>query len=176
MKKLAAGIVLVVAAAIAIVVLYLMFSGPRMRVQPKLLPYQALLPATPDGIVPVVAKPALVPSAEAVGRLRNPLPDTALTRETGQVYYGHYCAFCHGRTGRGDGPVGYSYTPAPTDLTQPRMQGLSDGEFYRAMLTGVGHEPVLGYVIRPQATWYIVHYVRALQSERAETGNLTQAQ
>jgi mono/diheme cytochrome c family protein len=168
MKKIAAGIILLVGAVIAVVALYLMFSGPRMRVQPKILPYQALLPAMPEGIVPVVVKPALVPPAEAVGQLRNPLPDTALTRETGQVYYGYYCAFCHGRTGHGDGPVGYSYTPAPTDLTLPQVQALSNGALYRAMLTGVGHEPVLDYVMRPQATWYIVSYVRGLQSERAE--------
>jgi len=174
MKKIAAGIVLIVAAVVAIAVLYLMFSGPRMRVQPKILPYQALMPATPEGIVPVAATPALVPPAEAVGQLRNPLPDTAMTRETGQVYYGYYCAFCHGQTGRGDGPVGYSYTPAPTDLALPRVQALSDGALYRDMLTGVGHEPVLGFVIRPQATWYIVRYVRALQSGRAEVGNLIQ--
>ena len=176
MKKIAAGIVVFVAAVIAVVALYLMFSGPRMRVQPKLLPYQALMPATPDGVVPVVVKPALVPPAEAVAQLRNPLPDTALTRETGQIYYGYYCAFCHGQTGRGDGPVGYSYTPAPTDLALPRVQTLADGALYRAMLTGVGHEPVLGYVMRPQATWYTVSYVRSLQSERAEGGNITQAQ
>jgi mono/diheme cytochrome c family protein len=172
MKKIAAGIVLIVAVVIAIVALYLMFSGPRMRVQPKLLPYQALMPPTPEGIVSVAAQPALVPPAEAMGQLRNPLPDTALTRETGQVYYGYYCAFCHGQTGHGDGPVGYSYTPAPTDLTLPRVQALSDGALYRAMLTGAGHEPVLGYVIRPQATWYIVSYLRSLQSERAEPGRI----
>jgi len=168
MKKIAAGIVLIVAAVIAIVALYLMFSGPRMRVQPKLLPYQALMPPTPEGTVPVAAQSALVPLAEVVGQLRNSLPDTALTRETGRVYYGYYCAFCHGQTGHGDGPVGYSYTPAPTDLTLSRVQALSDGALYRAMLTGVGHEPVLGHVMRPQATWYIVSYVRVLQSERAE--------
>ena len=176
MKKIAARIIAIVAAVTAVVVLYLMFSGPRMRVQPKLLPYQALLPATPEGIVPVVAQPALVPPAEAGGQLRNPLPDTVLTRETGQVYYGYYCAFCHGQTGRGDGPVGTSYAPAPTDLALPQVQALSDGALYRAMLTAVGHEPVLGYVIRPQATWYIVSCVRALPSKSAKSANLTQAQ
>lgn len=174
MKIVGAVIFLAVAAVAAAVALYLMFSGPRMRVQPKILPYQALMPATPEGIVPVSAEPDIVPSVETVGQLRNPLPDTARTRETGQVYYGYYCAFCHGRTGRGDGPVGASYTPAPTDLGLPRVQTLSDGALYRAMRTGAGHEPVLGYVIRPQAAWYIVSYARSLQSGRAEVGNLTE--
>ncbi len=49
-----------------------MFSGPHMRVQPKILPYQALLPAEPEGIVPVAwtARPNL-------DAARNPVADTA---------------------------------------------------------------------------------------------------
>jgi len=41
---------------------------------------------------------------------------------------------------------------------------LSDGALYRAMLTGIGHEPVLSYVIEPKARWYVVSYMRYLQS------------
>jgi len=166
MKKVAAGIVLIIAAAIAIVVLYLMFSGPRMRVQPKLIPLQAQLPAMPEGIVPISTEVPIVPPAQAAEQLRNPLPDTEHTRQTGRIYYGYYCAFCHGQAGRGDGPVGNSYTPVPTDLTGPRVQSLSDGALYRAMLTGTGHEPVLDYVIEPKARWYIVSYVRHLGGEQ----------
>lgn len=171
MKKIAAGIVLIVAAVIAIVVLYLMFSNPRMRVQPKIVSQQARMPAMPRGIVPVSFEPSLVPSPQAVAQWRNPLPDAGHTRQTGRVYYGYYCAFCHGATGRGDGPVGNSYTPAPTDLALPQVRTLSDGALYRAMLTGIGHEPVLDYVIEPKVRWYIVRYVRYLQSERAGQGN-----
>jgi hypothetical protein len=167
MKKIVAGIVLIVAAIIAVVALYLMFSGPRMRVQPKIVPQQAQLPALPQGIVPVSVQPSAIPSAQAAAQVRNPLPDTDHTWQTGRIYYGYYCAFCHGRTGRGDGPVGVSYMPAPTDLALPQVQTLSDGALYRAMLTGVGHEPVLDYVIEPEARWYIVSYTRYLQSQRA---------
>jgi mono/diheme cytochrome c family protein len=164
MKKIAGGIGLVIGVVIAVVALYLMFSGPRMRMQPKIVPLQAQMPATPPGVAPVFIGPPAAPSVEAAAQLRNPLPDTDHTRQTGRVYYGYYCAFCHGRTGRGDGPVGYSYTPAPTELALPRVQTLSDGALYRAMLTGIGHEPVLDYVIEPKARWYIVSYVRDLQS------------
>jgi mono/diheme cytochrome c family protein len=167
MKKIAAGTVLVVAAIIAVEALYLMFSGPRMRVQPKIVPLQARMPDLPQGIVPVSTEPSAIPSVQAAAQLRNPLPDTEHTRQTGRVYYGYYCAFCHGQTGRGDGPVGVSYTPAPTDLALPPVRTLSDGALYRAILTGVGHESVLSYVIEPEARWYIVSYTRHLQNERA---------
>ena len=148
---------LVVVLVVAGVVLYLMFSGPRMRVEPKIMPYQAQLPAVPAGIVPV--QPV---RAQNLPEGRNPLADTQRTRRTGQAYYSYYCLFCHGRDGRGDGPVGRSYVPTPTDLTAPAVQGLSDAALYQAMFTGVGHAPVLGYVIDPNAPWYIVTYVRSL--------------
>jgi mono/diheme cytochrome c family protein len=152
---IAAGLVVVL--GVAGVVLYLMFSGPHMRVEPKILPYQAQLPAMPPGIVPVQPVWAQKLPAE-----RNPLADTRRTRQAGQAYYRLYCLFCHGPDGHGDGPVGRSYVPTPTDLTTPAVQGLSDATLYRAMFTGVGHAPVLSYVIDPNTPWYIVAYVRFL--------------
>jgi hypothetical protein len=89
------------------------------------------------------------------------------------MYYGYYCVFCHGETGRGDGLVGRSYVPRPTDLTAPSVQNLSDGALYGAMLAGTGHEPVLGYVVLPEALWYIVAYVRHLPGRGGEQDNLT---
>jgi mono/diheme cytochrome c family protein len=153
--KIAVPLVFVLAAGG--VVLYLMFSGPHMRVQPKILPYQALMPAEPEGIVPVAW--TVRPNREAA---RNPVADTEATRRIGQAYYRDYCAFCHGQAGHGNGPVGRSYVPTPADLTAPAVQGLADGALYQAMLIGVGHSPVLDYVIDPNAPWYIIHYVRSL--------------
>jgi mono/diheme cytochrome c family protein len=156
-KLAALGVVLVVVLGVVGVVLYLMFSGPHMRVEPKIMPYQAQLPAVPPGLVPV--QPVW---AQNLPEGRNPLADTRQTRRIGQAYYGYYCLFCHGRDGHGDGPVGQSYVPMPTDLTAPAVQDLSDAALYRAMFTGVGHAPVLSYAIDPNAPWHIVTYVRSL--------------
>lgn len=158
-RTIALGLVVVL--ALAGFVLYLMFSGPRMRVQPKSLPNQALLPAAPAGTVPVWAV-----GAQHLPTARNPLDNTERTHRIGQAYYNNYCAFCHGKAGHGDGPVGQSYVPVPTDLTSPAVQGLSDGDLYQGMLTGVGHEPVLGDVVDPNAPWYIVSYIRSLRGDR----------
>ncbi len=156
------GVPIVIMLLIGGVVLYLMFSGPRMRDEPKFTPYRAVLPAVPAEIVPVRTRALTAPRPEAAPQLRNPLPDTEQTRRTGKMYYSYYCVFCHGPNGHGDGPVGRSYMPVPTDLTASAVQDLSDGALYRSMLTGVGHAPVLSYVIEPNAPWYIVHYVRSL--------------
>jgi mono/diheme cytochrome c family protein len=142
------------------VALYLMFSGPRMRVGPKLVPYQVRLLAMPTAAVPVVPAegqaPALAPSPPA---------DMERTRRAGEAYYTNYCLCCHGKEGRGDGPVGRSYMPAPTDLTSPAVQALPDETLYRSMLTGVGHAPVLSYAVDPEAPRYIVAYVRSLPAK-----------
>ena len=153
------------AAGAATVALYLMFSGPRMRIQPKYLPYQAQMPPAPEGSM-AISPSAQVSLVPADIPLENPLPDTEKTLATGRVYYGYYCGFCHGAAGQATGPVGRSYVPAPTRLTEPGVQAMSDAELYRAMLTGVGHEPVLSYVIDSQARWYIIRYVRALPNQR----------
>ena len=53
--------------------------------------------------------------------MKNPLPERQDVRDRGRVYYNYYCVFCHGDNGQGDGPVGYSYMPAPTDLHAPKI-------------------------------------------------------
>jgi hypothetical protein len=55
--------------------------------------------------------------------------------------------------------------PSPTDLHAPKVLKMSDGELLRAMLLGVGHEPVLSRVVFPEHRWYLVGYVRTLGKE-----------
>lgn len=160
-KMIGVVVFLFAALPVAGTTLYLMFANPRMRIQPHYPPYQAQMPPTPAGIIPVSA-PEEAPAVPAGSQLESPLPDTESTRAIGRVYYGYYCAFCHGQAGEVTGPVGRSYVPTPTPLTLLPIQAMSDDQIYRAMLTGAGHEPVLDYVIDPQACWYIVRYVRRL--------------
>jgi mono/diheme cytochrome c family protein len=47
--------------------------------------------------------------------------------EAGRTLYLRYCASCHGREGRGDGPVAPALGQKPTDLT--RMAAAHGGEF-----------------------------------------------
>ena len=141
--------------------LYELIMGPRMRVQIHMLPYEALMPAPPTGSVPVDLEPKL-PAAAAAERLENPIADSPEALARGKVYYGYYCVFCHGEDGLGNGPVGQSYMPAPTNLHKTELAGYSDGRLLRAMLTGIGHEPVLPRVVRPEYRWYLVRYVREL--------------
>jgi mono/diheme cytochrome c family protein len=137
----------------------LFFKEPHMRNQPMIKTFQASLPALPEGIVRVDPPPALSAMPDST---KNPLRPLQANLDRGKEYYGYYCAFCHGKNGGGNGPVGESYVPAPGDLRKPGIGSYSDNRLYRAMLTGAGHEPVLERVIPPEHRWYLVLYVRSL--------------
>jgi mono/diheme cytochrome c family protein len=149
-------------AACGVAYFYVMFSGPHMKVQPHILAYERSMPLPPPGIVTVEPDEKTPPSEEQASAMFNPLPDNEDNRKRGKIYYDYYCVFCHGEEGRGDGPVGNSYMPKPADLHDQKILQKTDGELMRSMLTGVGHEPVMAYVILPLHRWYIVTYVRAL--------------
>lgn len=149
--------------AAAMTAMYLMFSGPRMREQPKLVPYRAAIAPLPDGVVPLVDYYQPAPAAAEVAGLANPIEPNSANLERGRVYYGYYCGFCHGKDGDGEGPVGQSYMPRPTDLRTAKVRSMTDGELCRAMLVGTGHEPVLEYTVDANKRWYIVLHIRQLQ-------------
>jgi mono/diheme cytochrome c family protein len=147
---------------------YLLFTGPHMEHQQKMGPYQAAFPPSPKNSVPLkdpVPKLATTQEAEA---LASAVPPTEQNIAAAGVYYGYYCAFCHGPSGDGRGPVGESFVPPPADLRSAKVQSLSDGRLFRAMLRGEGHEPVLERVVPPEARPYLVLYVRRLAADAAQ--------
>jgi hypothetical protein len=170
MKWFLAGVALIGIGTLAY--FSIMFQGPRMQVQPGIRTYQRAMPAPPQGVVPVEPDTRALPRPDQAAGMRNPLPDRQDVRDRGRVYYGYYCLFCHGENGQGDGPVGYSYMPAPTDLHAQKVTAMSDGELMLAMLRGVGHEPVLPRIVPPDHRWYLLAYVRHLgRTDRMPAGN-----
>ncbi len=147
--------------------LYELIMGPRMRIQIHMLPFEAVMPAPPAGSVPVNPEPPL-PVEAAAERLKNPVESSPEALARGKVYYNYYCVFCHGEDGFGAGPVGQSYMPVPANLHKPAIQNYSDGRLLRAMLTGIGHEPVLPRVVRPEDRWYLVLYTRQLSTQQID--------
>jgi hypothetical protein len=133
-----------------------------MKDQPHILSYQYQMPLPPKGIFPVEPDKNSFPSPSRLRMMRNPLPDTKENREKGRIYYNYYCVFCHGESGQGNGPVGNSYMPKPADLHASKILKMTDGELFRAMLTGTGHDPVLLRIIPSQHRWYLVLYAREL--------------
>lgn len=138
---------------------YVLYDGPRMKVQPHLRAYQWQMALPPPGAVPAGPPPVPHPTVPASGGERG-------AAERGAVYYSYYCLFCHGSDGRGRGPVGESYYPAPPDLTRVN---LPPADLQVAMLTGVGHSPVLERVVRPEYRQDLVAYLQTLMGSRGGT-------
>jgi mono/diheme cytochrome c family protein len=145
------------------VVSYLLFVGPRMYDQPHVRAFQAVMPPTPAGSVPLLEPIPAIPTAEETKTLTNTLAPTAENLARGKVYYEYYCTFCHGERGDGAGPVGESYVPVPADLRTAKVQSYADGELLRAMLAGTGHDPVMNRTVHEQHRWYLVLYVRSFK-------------
>lgn len=137
--------------------------GPHMIDQPSIRPYSRRMPELPAGSVPTTGR--LVTLTLQQSKLTaNPLKPTPETLANGRIYYGYYCLMCHGAAGDGNGPVGQSYVPKPTDLSSPAVSALNDGQLYGGMLHGTGHDPVLMETVPPEHRWPLVMFVRTFAS------------
>ncbi|HXE71941.1 MAG TPA: cytochrome c, partial [Candidatus Nitrosotenuis sp.] len=116
------------------------------------------------------------PVPPAVASIANPVaasapsPPGALGKtslENGQILYRVNCAMCHGPQGRGDGPVGLSYTQPPADLTAPGVARAKDGTLYFYIMRGGrmgAFMPPFGDSLSPRQIWDVVNYLRSLQA------------
>jgi mono/diheme cytochrome c family protein len=69
----------------------------------------------------------------------------------GQEMFTSYCAPCHGRQGKGDGPAAAALTPKPTDLTQfaKRHGGTFSAKDFEDKLRGMSMSPAHGSTDMP---------------------------
>jgi hypothetical protein len=145
---------------------------PRMSEQPSVKPFETNMPRLPEGTVPFGAAPSLPRTKQEAAAIPNPVRATPKAVRLGRLYYGYYCEMCHGRRGDGNGRVGQSYEPRPTDLRSAKIRAMSDGELAVGMVVGVGHvgpkdEPILEPTVALERRWRIVHYLRTLGAEGA---------
>ena len=153
MNKKLLLIIAVTIFALTVTAAILLLSGPRMRNQPSLRAFETPVNLPPEGSVLYSHTKS---SAEEII-----MPETTTENlNKGETYYGYYCIFCHGEDGKGNGPVGQSYTPKPSDLTNDSLQHYSVTDLYLRSFTGVGHEPVLERVVPEDFRKYILAYVR----------------
>lgn len=87
----------------------------------------------------------------------------------GTALYDSYCWTCHGKTGKGDGPIAMAYKPRPHDLTdRASLAKRTDRDLYNVISRGGGaveRSPTMpgwGSVLSPQDIWDLVVYVRQL--------------
>jgi mono/diheme cytochrome c family protein len=93
----------------------------------------------------------------------NPLPVDAELLAHGQKRFNTYCSPCHDRTGQGRGVVAQRAIWIPTNLQEPRVKDMNDGEIFNVATNGRRSMPPYKFQIVDRDRWAIVAYVRALQ-------------
>ncbi len=98
--------------------------------------------------------------------LKNPLEYSKDSVEQGLQAYGYYCVQCHGPKADGNGTVGQSFAPLPTDLSSQPAQEQSDGELYAKIRLGFKRHPKLFTTVSEEETWAVVNYIRSISGAR----------
>ncbi len=129
----------------------------------------------PLSVAPRVMPPGTVPtkggepprSRIASIRLPNPLSPSRQRVEEGRKLYAITCAPCHGKTGRGDGPVKKVLRVAPADLTSEAVAGMSDGYIYGTIREGSIAMPPYSDALSENERWQVVLFIRSLRERSA---------
>ena len=84
--------------------------------------------------------------------------------DQGKTLYFTYCAQCHGKNLDGNGTVGQSFHPLPTDLRSLKVQNLLEGDIFQSVSYGTpnGRQPPLATTIDILDRWRIIAYIKSL--------------
>jgi mono/diheme cytochrome c family protein len=142
-----------------------MITYERMKDQESFRPYEARMPGVVPGAVPneegSLTGEVKYQSAP-LGSLRNPLPADSDTIARGELAYEYFCIQCHGSRYNGDGTVGQSFAPLPTDLRSPYIQQMSADELFRSISYGIQRHPPMFYTVSVDDRWSLIRWVQSL--------------
>jgi mono/diheme cytochrome c family protein len=140
------------------------FIYGRMRETPAVRPHENPLLKMEAGIVPVNGGEAIYRATAGVDLVSpvNVSQDSAINR--GKAVYLTFCAQCHGLNYDGQGTVGQSFHPLPTNLRSPAVQSKPDGELFKSISYGIlgGRQPALHTTIIVDDRWHVVAFVKSL--------------
>jgi mono/diheme cytochrome c family protein len=144
------------------------FMPGRMRETPAVRPYEKPLLIMEQGVIPFEGGEAVYRVADGK-RLKSPFPKgDSNTVKLGKALYFTYCAQCHGKFHDGNGTVGQSFHPLPTDLKSVKVQTLPKGVLFKEISYGIpnGRQPPLATTIEVMDRWRIVAYLKSLGVRR----------
>jgi mono/diheme cytochrome c family protein len=104
------------------------------------------------------------PVPQAAADLKNPVESNSNSIKNGKTLYQSYCAACHGKNGRGDGPAATSLHPKPADHTSAAVQAESDGTLFYKISEGHANTamPPFKAALQPDQRWAVINYIRTL--------------
>lgn len=133
----------------------------RMYDQDSVKTYERKMPTTDKRSVPIRNGLVVLSNADPRG-LRNPLLFSKEIVEHGTRAYNSFCIPCHGPKLDGNGTVGQSFAPLPTDLTSRTTLSQKDGELYTKARLGFKRHPVLFATVSAEDAWAVIIYMRSM--------------
>jgi mono/diheme cytochrome c family protein len=136
----------------------------RMWETPNVFPHEQKLLIMEPGVVPFGGGEAEYRNAKAedlVSPFKTVDPKVV---ESGESLYFTFCVQCHGKYYDGNGTVGQSFSPLPSDLQSDKVQSLPQGVLFKEISYGVsdGRQPPLATTIEIIDRWRIIAYIKSL--------------
>ena len=142
------------------------FPYGRMRETLAVKPHEQPLLIMEAGTVPFDGGEALFRAADD-NKLASPLTNIdAAVLENGKNGYLTFCYQCHGPAYDGNGTVGQSFAPLPTDLRSARIQNATEGYLFKHISFGGGRAPALATTITIKRRWEIVAFIKSLGTRK----------
>jgi mono/diheme cytochrome c family protein len=144
------------------------FRYGRMRETPAVKPHEEPLIRMEGGVVPVSGGEAVLRATPGPA-LKPSLPlEDANVIARGQAVYFTFCAQCHGLNYDGNGTVGQSFQPLPTDLRSSAVHTKPAGELFKSVSYGIpgGRQPPLETTITIDDRWSVVAFAQSLGPRR----------
>ena len=140
------------------------FRYGRMRETPAVRPHEDPLLIMEAGVVPVSGGEAFYRVSAGIDLTASVNMTEPASINRGKAVYLTYCAQCHGNNHDGNGTVGQSFHPLPTDLRSSQVQTKSDGKLFKSVSYGIpgGRQPALQTTITIDDRWRVVAYVKSL--------------
>ena len=140
------------------------FRYGRMRETPAVRPHEEPLFNMEAGIIPVGSGEAIyrvTPGVDLKSTL-NATDPSVIAR--GKAVYLTYCAQCHGYNYDGNGTVGQSFHPLPTDLRSSEVQSTPEGELFKTVSYGIPgkRQPALQTTVTIDDRWHVIVFMKSL--------------
>ncbi|MCH7742273.1 MAG: cytochrome c [Proteobacteria bacterium] len=137
--------------------------------QPSAKPQESPAPLGP-GSVPIVGgetlpspttEQGMTEAKEAAAAIPNPVAVTDESLARGAYLYEMNCLVCHGKEGRGDGPVGRKFvSKSPVDLNEDYTQDQADGQLFFTLTRGRAIMPFYRDALSQKERWDVINYVK----------------
>ena len=101
--------------------------------------------------------------------LKNPVAATPKSIAAGQQTFQKFCAFCHGKDAKGDGPMAPKDSHPPNLTDDTWTHGSTDGEIFAVISDGAGPKSEMKPFkskLTADEIWNAVNYLRSLPKDK----------